>query len=107
VTGGEAEELAARLLARRGYRILARNVKSKVGEIDIVADDGGVLCFVEVRARRDGTAAESIGAVKRRRMERAAEQYLAASRKTSCACRFDVVTVSPSGVDLIKNAFDV
>ena len=87
MTGAAAEDLAARLLKRRGYSILARNVKSKVGEIDIVADDGGVLCFVEVRARRDGTAAESVGATKRRRLMRAAEQYLASRGRGSATQR--------------------
>jgi putative endonuclease len=103
--GGEAEELAARHLRGRGYRILARNVKSKVGEIDVVALDRGVLCFVEVRQRRDRTAAESVGAEKRRRLSRAAEQYLIAHGKTDAACRFDVVTVTGGDIEIIKDAF--
>ncbi len=105
-SGGEAEELAARLLARRGYRILARNVKSKVGEIDIVASEGGVLCFVEVRQRRDGTAAETVGAEKQRRLRRAAEVYLTTAGKRDAPCRFDVVTVGAGDtIEIIKDAF--
>ena len=103
--GAAAEELAARELTRRGYRILARNVKSKVGELDIIAVDGAVLCFVEVRARADGTAAETVGYAKQRRLRRAAAAYLAGAGRSSAACRFDVVTLGPAGTELIKNAF--
>src|SRR5262249_29697539 len=57
------EKLAARELSRAGYRILARNYRTKAGEIDLVARDGRTLCFVEVKGRRSlayGTAAEAV-----------------------------------------------
>jgi putative endonuclease len=105
--GDAAEELAARHLEANGYRIVARNVRSKLGELDIVARDGRVVCFVEVRARRDGTAAESVDAGKRRRLARAAGRYLTAQHLSDAPCRFDVVTVGPAGVAILKDAFVV
>ncbi len=99
--------MAVRHLEAQGYRIVARNVRSKLGELDIVARDRGVLCFVEVRLRRrPGAAAESVDARKRGRLARAAEQYLASHRLSDAPCRFDVVGVAGDGrLTLIRNAF--
>ena len=77
--GRWAEELAASYLQSRGYRLLARNLRTGAGELDIVAQRGEVLALVEVRARRGrrlGTAAESIGPRKRQRLLQAAAAYL-------------------------------
>jgi putative endonuclease len=106
VLGGDAEALAARHLESLGYRLVARNVRSRRGELDLVARDGKVLCFVEVRLRRTpALAAESVDARKQRSLIRAAQQYLAANR-LDVPCRFDVVTVSRDGVPtLLRNAF--
>jgi putative endonuclease len=105
--GDAAERLAARHLEERGYRIVARNVRSKVGELDLVARDGEVLCFIEVRLRRDGRGAESVDAGKRRRLVRAARQYLVARRLGEPRCRFDVVavTVDPPSCAILRDAF--
>lgn len=91
--GPAAEELAARHLARHGLAIVARNFRTRRGEIDLVARDGATLVFVEVRLRSNdayGGAAASITAAKRGRLLAAAEEYLA-----TCAsvppCRFDAV----------------
>ena len=106
MTGPEAESLAARHLEASGYRIVARNVKSKLGELDIVARDRSVLCFVEVRLRRDGRAAESIDPSKRRRLTRAAEHYLVSHGLSRTPCRFDVVAIAADGAPvLIRDAF--
>src|SRR5579863_6002152 len=78
-TGRRAEEHAAEYLRRRGYTIVAANVRYKVGEIDLVAEQGQTLVFVEVRARREsayGTAAETVNARKQARVWRAVETYL-------------------------------
>ncbi len=75
--GRWAETLAALHLRLRGYRILARNYKTPVGELDMVAKRGTTVCFVEVKAR--GTQHEAFEAVttkQRRRIQRAAEQFL-------------------------------
>lgn len=91
--GAQAEDIAARHLARHGLAILARNVRCRHGEIDIVARDGDVLVFVEVRLRRSashGGAAASITAGKRARLVRAADAYLAGLAQVP-PCRFDAV----------------
>jgi putative endonuclease len=91
--GARAEDLAAAFLAQRRLKIVERNWKCRRGEIDIVARDGDVLVFVEVRLRRHrnfGGAAESITAKKRVRMVAAADHYLASLDRTP-ACRFDAI----------------
>ena len=78
--GGMAEDEAARLLERHGLAIIARNYRTRLGEIDLIARDGEVLVFVEVRMRASdlyGDAAESITRSKRRRIESAARHFLA------------------------------
>jgi putative endonuclease len=91
--GAEAEALAAQFLAAQGLAIVARNVRTRYGEIDLVAQDGATLVFVEVRLRRNaafGGAAESITRAKRARLVTAARQYLARVRGDP-PCRFDAV----------------
>ncbi len=92
--GRRGELVAAALLVCKGYRILGRRVKTKAGEIDLVAKSpSGVVCFVEVKARPDqGLAMEAVGLRQRARIVRAAALFLAG--KPSPA-RFDVVTVVP------------
>ena len=93
VTGANAEALAARFLAARGLTIVARNFRTRHGEIDLVARHGGVLVFVEVRRRgssRFGGAAASISAAKQARWTLAARAYLARFPNPP-PCRFDAV----------------
>ena len=111
-TGQAGEEIAARFLAERGVTLLERTVRFRDGEIDLVAEDGPVLVFVEVRRRRTGdagAAAESVTARKRARVVRAARRWMArrpvpAGREV----RFDVVAVEgePPRIDWIRGAFD-
>ncbi len=106
--GGAAEDAAARFLEERGLEIVARNYRTRLGEIDLVARDGATLVFVEVRMRssdRFGGGAESIGWRKRSRVEAAARQYLARLRREP-ACRFDVVTLDGGTPVWIKGAFE-
>ena len=94
--GKAGEDLACRELARRGYAILARRYRTRLGEIDIVADDHGTLVFVEVKTRADdrcGSPAEAVTRRKQRRLARMAADYLARSRGRHRPCRFDVVAV--------------
>ncbi|MGH8709498.1 MAG: YraN family protein [Burkholderiales bacterium] len=108
-TGKRAEELCAELLQKAGLRILARNWRCRLGEIDLVAEEGATLVFAEVRLRRDdafGGAAESITAAKRARLLAAARLYLAGRAQT--ACRFDVLlldALAPARIRWIRNAF--
>jgi putative endonuclease len=111
-TGREGEELAARHLESMGLAILARNVRFPDGEIDVVAEEGPVVVFVEVRRRTaagHGTAADSVTVRKRDRIVRAARRFLARRRRLAGRdVRFDVVTVDgdPPVVAWIRGAFD-
>lgn len=94
--GRRGEEIAARALARRGYRIVARNWHCPAGEVDIVAQDGQVWAFVEVRTRRGtrfGTPEESITAAKQTRMVDVALSYLAEYEIGDVDWRLDLVAV--------------
>ncbi len=96
--GRRSEMWAALILMVKGYRILGRRVRTRVGEIDLVARaPTGLVCFVEVKARPEGrAAAESVGPQQQARIARAAQLYLAGrpglARK---GVRFDIVTVCP------------
>jgi putative endonuclease len=95
------EELAGRALEKRGYRILARRERSRLGEIDIVARDGPVLVFVEVKARRGhrfGTPIEAVDRRKQERLVRLALAYTARRGVSDTPIRFDVV-----GVEFLPN----
>ena len=78
-SGEAAEEAALRWLEQQGLGLVTRNYRCKAGEIDLVMQDGESLVFVEVRYRRHagfGSAAESVGTAKQRRLRLAAEHYL-------------------------------
>ncbi len=111
--GKLGEALAVEELERRGYAVLARRYRTRCGEIDIVAEDGGTLVFVEVKARADaefGTAAEAVTPWKQRRLVRMARDYLARGAVPERPCRFDVVAIMfdrvPPTIELFQNAFD-
>jgi putative endonuclease len=90
------EELAAAALTARGYAILERRYTTERGEIDIVAEDGDTLVFVEVRARATaefGRAADTVTAAKQRQVTRMASEYLSRHQIANRPCRFDVVAV--------------
>lgn len=100
--GAFGERLAAAHLEAKGYRIRERNFRCPEGEIDIVAEDGDCLVFVEVRARRGdalGTPAESVTAAKERRLVAVARAYLQEHEGLSANQRIDVVSVelTPQG----------
>lgn len=105
------EEVAASYLESLGYRIVARNYRTRWGEIDIIAKDGPVLAFVEVkrRSRNDfGDPAEAVGKQKRERLARTAADFLGSRGWWHFACRFDVVAVSEGEkpeIRLIRDAF--
>ena len=94
------QEEFARLLADKGFAILARNWRQGRLELDLVCRDGGTLVFVEVKSRRgDGLARpeDAMTPRKRRTLVRAARAWLAATEAWSSPCRFDVVTVTACG----------
>lgn len=112
--GRIAEDLAAAHLLRHRMRILARNVRCRGGEVDIVGLERDTVVFVEVRLRgsqRFGGAAASITAEKRRRVILAAQWWLAGSgrRFAGYPCRFDAIlfdTPEAESLDWIRGAFD-
>ena len=96
ILGKIGEDLACRELCRRGYAILARRYRTRLGEIDIVARDGETIVFVEVKARRDtafGGAGAAVTLWKQQRVARMAADFLARSRCGDAPCRFDVVAI--------------
>lgn len=96
-TGRWAEGQALEYLQRQGLRLVRRNFRCRLGEIDLVMRHGATLVFVEVRYRapsRFGNGAESVTPAKQRRLLAAARVYLAATAPTRAPCRFDVVSVS-------------
>ncbi len=111
--GAAGEDAAAALLESRGYRIVARNHRCRRGEVDLVAEKGNLLVFVEVRTRATaafGGPEETVGFAKQRRVVTAARDYLARWRGPERGARFDVVAVvdGPRGPQLthFENAFD-
>ena len=112
--GKLGEDLACEELQRLGYAIVERRFRTRCGELDIVARDGEVLVFVEVKARSGrgfGSPFDAVTWQKRQRLSAMAESYLLHKRLAGVACRFDVVSVlrSQSGhtVELVKGAFDL
>lgn len=118
--GTRMEVVAAQHLRAAGLEILERNFKSRFGEIDLIAREGNVLVFVEVRFRRSnrfGGAGLSVDWRKQRKLHATASNYLQ-YRRLDCPCRFDVIAIergdaaSATGpeafnlkIDWIKNAF--
>lgn len=101
-TGLIGEEIAAAHLRTLGYEIVARNVRTRYGELDIVARDGGCLVFVEVKTRRSaalGAPEEAVDARKLAQVATLAESYLATLSGPVPECRIEVVAVEllPSG----------
>ena len=110
--GALGEEIAANYLKRRGYLIRERNMRLGEGEIDIIAEKGEFLVFVEVRTRTGssfGTPEESVTAQKRERLLTVAQAYIQAHEDLPPSWRIDVVAVelTPWGrvsrIELIEN----
>jgi putative endonuclease len=115
VLGARAEQIALDYLKGRGLTILERNYRRRLGEIDLVALDNGVLVIAEVRTRSSevyGGAAASVGRLKQRRIIRAATQLLQQHRDyAALPVRFDVLIISgPQSaapeVNWLRHAFE-
>ena len=109
-TATEGENAACKYLESIGYRIVERNYRCPTGEIDVIADDDGVVVFVEVKARSSteyGVPEESVGFEKRRRIILTARYWMSAhARECKKGCRFDVISVLRGEIRHIKAAFD-
>src|SRR5690606_40402414 len=102
----------SRYLQTEGYRILERNYRCRFGEIDLIARDGSVLAFIEVKTRRSrvfGAPALAVTPRKQRHIIKVAQLYLAQKGSEQAVCRFDVVTIELDRdrprIEIIKNAF--
>jgi putative endonuclease len=107
--GHESEDKACEFLKERGYRIVARNWRSRSGEVDIIARDGDVVVFVEVKARSGsefGGPEAAVDRSKQRRIVLAARSFQAATR-CELPMRFDVVAIRPGKTLLYQDAFQV
>ena len=113
--GQMGEEAAVGFLTRQGYRIIERNFRNKLGEVDIIAYDGDIMCFVEVKTRNSdvfGSPLESVTLIKQKKICRVALSYLKFKGHYDVKSRFDVVAVYSEGercssIDLIKDAFEI
>jgi len=114
LTGKSGEDIACDALRKRGYRIVARNYRTRLGEIDIIALDKDVICFIEVKTRtnvRRGMPAESVHAAKQRQIAKTALAFLQEKKFFDKKARFDVVSVLQSekdfAVNIIPHAFEL
>ncbi|MCX5705264.1 MAG: YraN family protein [Candidatus Omnitrophica bacterium] len=108
------EEAAVAFLKEKGYRILERNFKCRLGEVDIVARDNETYCFVEVKTRSSedfGLPQEAVSRQKQAQISKAALHYLKTKKLFEKSARFDVVSVlykdDVPKIDLIENAFEL
>lgn len=112
--GNRGERVAARFLKKEGYKILARQAKNHVGEIDLVAMDQGTIVFVEVKTRSSlatGHPAEAVGFQKQKQISRTALVWLKERNLLDHRCRFDVIAIiwkenSKPVIEHYTSAFD-
>ena len=113
--GKTGEDVAVGFLKETGYKVLARNYKTKFGEIDIIALDRNTLCFVEVKTRHNdkfGIPFEAVSQSKQRKISKVALMYLKENKLLDKKARFDVVSIKyltrgNPHPELVKNAFEL
>ena len=107
-TGFHYERLAGSYLEKQGYRIREYNFRCPYAEIDIIAENGIYLIFCEVKYRKGNNITRSLEAVdirKQRRISRAALFYMSRHHLSEIPCRFDVIGITDTQIQHIKNAF--
>jgi putative endonuclease len=111
--GERGEGLAVQFLKNKGYKIIAQNFKTRIGEIDIIASEGDTLVFVEVKTRESiayGKPFEAVNYFKKRKIANVAMLYLKKMNEIP-PCRFDVVSIhyeqGKPDCELIRDAFEV
>ena len=111
--GREGEDLAQDFLIKNGYKILERNYRNSLGEIDFIAKDKNVICFVEVKTRSNeskGSPMEAVTSQKQRKISQVSLMYLKNTKTMDKEARFDVVSVlkrpyDEPEIDIVKDAF--
>lgn len=110
VFGLNGEEIAYKYLKKHGYKILERNYRCPIGELDMIAMHKGDLVFVEVKSRNSvlyGRPCEAVDWAKQQKIQRLAEYYINYKKLFNLNARFDVVEVLGDEVNLIQNAWEV
>jgi len=113
--GRNGEDAAVSYLEANGYRILARNYKTRLGEIDIIACDKDTFAFIEVKARSSdirGLPSEAVSVTKQRQISKVAILFLKENKSLDKKARFDVVSLlytegAAPKIELIKDAFEL
>lgn len=112
--GQYGEQLAVDFLLKQKYKIIKRNWRCHYGELDIVAQENDVLCFVEVRTKTNveyGSPFETITQTKQRKLIQLAQEYIQENDCEEQDARFDVMAVDLTDnlakVEIIKNAFEL
>lgn len=106
--GAEYERRAASYLEERGCKIIEKNYRCKMGEVDLIIRDEEYLVFVEVKYRRDekaGNPLEAVNLSKQRRISKAAAWYLYSHGQEGQSCRFDVIGICGNQIAWVKDAF--
>ena len=112
--GKIGEDLALRKVKRLGYKVVAKNYRCPLGEIDLIAKDRGCLVFVEIKTRKGrsvGYAKEAVDERKRRQISKVALAYMKSNDCMDVKARFDVIAINIMGdqkeIEVITNAFDL
>jgi len=112
--GEKGESIAVNCLKKQGYRIIELNYRTKLGEIDIIAKQGGSLVFIEVKARKSsrfGRPELAVTPKKQRKISMVALYYLKSTKQSNAKARFDVVAINSTddgpNIKIIKNAFEL
>jgi putative endonuclease len=112
--GERGEALAFEKINRLGYTHIIKNYRCRLGEVDLVAKDGDVLVFIEIKTRRGrplGFAKEAVNLRKQKQLSKVALNYMKTHHCCDVSARFDVVAVCVGGgapqIEVIKNAFDL
>jgi putative endonuclease len=113
--GSRAELLAQNYLSLKGYTIIAKNYRSRLGEIDIIAKESGKIIFIEVKAKysaRFGSPKWAVTHQKQKKLSILALEYLKRTGQSHAKARFDVIAIvypknSPPQIELVKNAFEL
>ena len=108
--GRAGEKRAIDFIKKKGFKILETNYKTVFGEIDIIAEEKGILVFIEVKTRSSDNYGNPCEAVDKRKQEKyykTATYYLQKEKKTDAECRFDVIEIENGEINHIFNAFGV
>lgn len=112
--GKFGEDLALKTIRNLGYHCICRNYTCPLGEIDLIAEDGDTLVFVEIKTRKGktvGYAKEAVDARKRRKLSKVALAYMKANDRNDVKSRFEVVAINISAgreeIEVVRDAFEL